>query len=379
MGQRDLKDVLEAVLDGVVVVDREARIELVNGEACRMLETSAEFAAGLPLARVAGSEIDALVRAVLELGRPAIEDDRVLARRFSADLFLDVAAAPLWGDGRVISGVVVALRDRTIHRSLAERATERERLSAYGTIASGIAHEVKNPLGGIRGAAEILASRTSDEKSRDAAALIVREVDRIRSLVDDLLVFHQRDALRLASLNIHRVLDEVLELLSMDPLASGVKLERSFDPSIPELRADPDRLIQVFLNLGRNALQALEGASCAQRAKGERRPSGRGTLLVETRMALEQRLPSSRGASLPTVAVTVADDGPGIEPEVFEQLSTPFFTTRAGGTGLGLAVSRHWVARHGGALRLESEPGSGTRARVYLPINGPEPETEGNP
>jgi nitrogen-specific signal transduction histidine kinase len=158
MGQRDLKDVLEAVLDGVVVVDREARIELVNGEACRMLETSAEFAAGLPLARVAGSEIDALVRAVLELGRPAIEDDRVLARRFSADLFLDVAAAPLWGDGRVISGVVVALRDRTIHRSLAERATERERLSAYGTIASGIAHEVKNPLGGIRGAAEILAT-----------------------------------------------------------------------------------------------------------------------------------------------------------------------------------------------------------------------------
>jgi two-component system nitrogen regulation sensor histidine kinase GlnL len=356
---RDLKDVLEAVLDGVVVVDRDAHVEFVNGEACRMLETSAEFAAGLPLARVADPAFEALVRSVLETGRPAVQDDRVLARRFSPDLFLDVAAAPLWDDERAISGVVLALRDRTIHRSLAERATERERLSAYGTIASGIAHEVKNPLGGIRGAAEILASRTSDEKSRDAAALIVREVDRIRSLVDDLLVFHQRDALRLAPTNIHRVLDGVLELLSMDPIATGVKLERSFDPSIPELHADPDRLTQVFLNLGRNALQALDGE---------------GTLLVETRMALEQRLTSARGTSLPTVAITVADDGPGIEPEVFEQLSTPFFTTRAGGTGLGLAVSRHWVARHGGALRLESEPGSGTRARVYLPINGPEGE-----
>src|SRR5262249_2278452 len=148
-----------------------------------------------------------------------------LARRFAPDLILDVAAAPLWDDQHAPSGVVLALRDRTIHRSLAERAAERERLLAYGTIASGIAHEVKNPLGGIRGAAEILASRTSDEKSRDAAALIVREVDRIRSLVDDLLVFHERGALRLASLNIHRVLDEVLELLAMDPLASGVKLE----------------------------------------------------------------------------------------------------------------------------------------------------------
>src|SRR4030095_2182125 len=83
--------------------------------------------------------------------------------------------------------------------------------------------------------------------------------DRIRSLVDDMLVFHQRDALRLAALNIHPVLDGVVEVISMDPLASGVKLERSFDPSLPELRADPDRLTQVFLNLGRNALQALEG------------------------------------------------------------------------------------------------------------------------
>jgi two-component system nitrogen regulation sensor histidine kinase GlnL len=115
----------------------------------------------------------------------------------------------------------------------------------------------------------------------------------------------------------------------------------------------------VFLNLGRNALQALDGE---------------GTLLVETRMALDQRLPSERGASVPTVAITVADDGPGIEPEVFEQLSTPFFTTRAGGTGLGLAVSRHWVARHAGALRFESEPGRGTRARVFLPIGGPDLE-----
>jgi two-component system nitrogen regulation sensor histidine kinase GlnL len=272
---------------------------------------------------------------------------------------VDVAASPLWDERRAPSGVVLALRDRTIHRSLAERATERERLSAYGTIAAGIAHEVKNPLGGIRGAAEILAARTSDAKSRDAAAVIVREVERIRALVDELMVFNRGDALRLGPINIHRVLDDVLELLSMDPLAAGVKLERSFDPSIPELCADPDRLTQVFLNLGRNALQALEGD---------------GTLAVETRMALEQRLASPSGASVPTVTITVADDGPGIEPDVFEQLSTPFFTTRAGGTGLGLAVTRHWVARHGGALRLSSEPGHGTRARVSLPIGGPDPE-----
>jgi two-component system, NtrC family, nitrogen regulation sensor histidine kinase GlnL len=358
--KRDLQEVLEAVLDGVVVVDGEARIELLNGEACRMLETSAEAASGEDLGELVGDPVfAALIRSVLATGRPVVQYDRVVPRRFSPAVIVDVAASPLWDERRRPSGVVLALRDRTIHHALAERVAERERLSAYGTIAAGIAHEVKNPLGGIRGAAEILASRTVEEKSQQAAALIVREVDRIRSLVDDLMVFHDRDSLRLAPVNIHRVLDDVLELLSMDPVAAGVKLDRSFDPSIPDLRADADRLTQVFLNLGRNALQALEGE---------------GTLLVETRMALDQRLPSAHGAGVPTVVVTVADDGPGIEREVFEQLSTPFFTTRLGGTGLGLAVSRHWVSRHGGVLRLESELGVGTRARVSLPVPGPHVE-----
>ncbi len=358
---RDLNDVFEAVLDGVVVVDRDGRIEFLNGEACRMLETSAEAARGAPLAEVVADPVfENLLGSVLETGRPAVQDDRSLPRRSAPDLLVDVAASPLWSEKRVPNGVVLTLSDRTIQRSLAERVAERQRLSAYGTIAAGIAHEVRNPLGGIRGAAEILASRTEEPKLRDAAQLIVREVDRIRSLVDDLMVFHQGEVLNLEPTNIHRVLDDVLELLSMDPLASGVELARSFDPSIPDLRADPDRLTQVFLNLGRNALQALEG---------------KGTLTVETRVALDQRLPSSEGTSLLTVQVCLIDDGPGIQPDVLEQLSTPFYTTRRGGTGLGLALSRHWVALHGGALHLESQPGEGTRARVLLPFDGPPEET----
>ena len=358
--KRDALEVLDAALDGLIVVDADRKVEFVNAEACRMLETSAEAAAGGRVGVVARElGLEALVGSVLETGRATVQDDRRLARRFAADLVVDLAASPLWDAARRPNGVVIALRDRTIQHSLAERVAEREQLSAYGTIASGIAHEVKNPLGGIRGAAEIMASRTEDAKLRDAAELIVREVDRIRELVDELMIFHRGDALRLAPLNIHRVLDDVIELLSMDPLASGVKLERSFDPSIPELLGDADRLMQVFLNLGRNALQALEGE---------------GTLRMQTRMALEQRLAAPDGASLPTVQVTVADDGAGIAPEVLERLGTPFFTTRARGTGLGLAVSLHWVSRHGGELRVESEPGRGTKVRVGLPVSGPAQE-----
>lgn len=362
---RDLQDVIEALLDGVVVVDARGRVELLNAEACRMLETSAEAACGQPLDRVMGDDrFGAMVRSVLESGRAVVEGDHSVARRFDDDVVVDVAASPLWGEPREPNGVVLALRDRTIHRALEERVTDRERLSVYGTIAAGIAHEVKNPLGGIRGAAEILGARSSEEKLRDAAKLIVREVDRIRLLVDELMVFKEGEALRLAPVNVHRVLDDVLDLLAMDPLAGGVTLERSFDPSIPDLRADPDRLVQVFLNLARNALQALEG---------------KGTLRIETRMALDRRLTASGGASVPTVVVTVADDGPGIPAGDLDLLSTPFFTTRLGGTGLGLAVSRHWVARHGGLLHLESEPGVGTRARVSLPVAVPAERSEAAP
>jgi two-component system nitrogen regulation sensor histidine kinase GlnL len=361
---RELRGVLDALLDGLVVVDAALRIEMLNAEACRVLGVSSELATGEPLARAgAGAEFVRIVSAVLESGGTQVESELRLQRRFAEDLMLDVAAAPLFEEEEAAggpSGVVVVLRDRTIQRNLQEWVTERERLDAFGEIAAGIAHEVRNPLGGIRGAAEILSARAGDARSRDAAALIVREVDRIATLVDDLMIFKQGGALSLAPLNIHRVLDDVLDLLSMDPLGAGVKLTREFDPSIPEILGDADRLVQVFLNLGRNALQALDGE---------------GRLLIETRTTLDHRLGTATGPRLPGVVVTVEDDGPGIPPELRAKVTTPFFTTRRGGTGLGLAVAGHWIARHGGTLRIGDAPSGGTRVRVSLPLRRPEPET----
>lgn len=355
---RDLRSTLDALLDGVVVVDAAERVELVNAEACRMLETSPAAAAGSTLAPILGEEhpIVAAARGVLASGRGVVEGDCRIERRFEEDVVCDVAASPLLESDRSVSGAVIALRDRTIRQALQERVAERERLSTFGHIAAGIAHEVKNPLGGIRGAAEILASRAVDEKTRDAAELIVREVDRITALVDDLMVFNRGEDLHFAPLNIHRVLDDVIELLSMDPLAAEMELERRFDPSIPELLADADRLVQVFLNLARNALQAMEPG---------------GVLEVRTRMTLDHRLSTESGRTRPTLLVSIVDDGAGIAPELLQEVTTPLFTTRRGGTGLGLAVARHWVDRHGGSLRIESRPGTGTKVRVALPLRRP--------
>jgi two-component system nitrogen regulation sensor histidine kinase GlnL len=352
---RDFRQILDAVIDGVLVVDDHGCIEFVNSEACRILDTSSEAALSARLEEIVGPDhaVAKVAQAVLGGGRSVIEDERRIPRRMGEDVIADVAASPLVDEGDGSLAVVIALRDRTIQRTLEEWVSEREQLSAFGQIAAGIAHEVKNPLGGIRGAAELLSRRSEASRDRDAAELIVREVDRITSLVDDLMVFTQSESVRRAPINIHRVLDEVLELLALDPLARGIALERSYDPSIPDLLGDGDRLIQVFLNLARNALQAL---------------AGEGTLRFETRITLDHRLTSVAGEPLPTISVLVEDDGPGIPQALIEKVMTPLFTTRAGGTGLGLAVSRHWVALHGGVLRIESHPDRGTRVRVALPV-----------
>jgi two-component system nitrogen regulation sensor histidine kinase GlnL len=247
------------------------------------------------------------------------------------------------------------LRDRTIGNTLREEASQLEQLARYGQIAAGIAHEVKNPLGGIRGAAELLEQRADDERTRRTAQVIVREVDRITGLVDELMVFARGEAVRFAPVNLHRLIDEVLELVASEPLAATVTFERVFDPSIPEIAADAARLTQVFLNLVRNAVQALDGSG--------------GRLEITTRVKLQHRLIGTDGRPVPTIEVVFRDDGPGISPEILDRLATPFFTTKSDGTGLGLAVSRHWLSLHGGRLAIESNPTGGACFRITLPLH----------
>ncbi len=352
---RQLESMLDAVLDGVVLLDANGDVEYLNPEACRILETSAKAALGKSIESVVGADpsIAKLSRSVLGGGRATLEREHRMAGRETGDLVLDVAVSPLL-EGHRTDGVALMLRDCAIHSDLQEFVAQHEALSSFGRIAAGIAHEVKNPLGGIRGAAEILASRASDTKSRSAAELIVREVDRIALLVEDFMVFARGEDLRLAPVNIHRVIDEVLALTALEPISAKVEVKREFDPSIPEFLGDAGRLSQVFLNLTRNALQAMEG--------------GGGELAITTRMTLEHRLSSPDGRHPPTVLIECSDTGPGIEAAVLAELATPFFTTRADGTGLGLAEARHWIARHEGALRIESEPGVGTTVRVSLPL-----------
>lgn len=354
---RELQSVLDAILDGVLLIDRDGNVEDVNSEACRIFGRSAESIRGVSIDKMIDPEqaIVELARRAVETGRPFVQDEAVFERRNSPPLTIDLSVSPVFdADGSSIDGAVVVIRDRTISDSLREIVTQQEQLASYGLIAAGIAHEVKNPLGGIRGAAELIERWADDDRSTRAASLIVREVDRISDLVEELMVFARGDELSLAPVNAHQILDSVLELARLDPISDGIEIERAFDPSIPEIMADADRLRQVFLNLVRNAFQAMT--------------AGSGRLQIQTRMTLDQRLTGKDRASIPTVQIVIKDNGSGISPEVFDRLATPFFTTRSKGTGLGLAVSRHWVTRHQGTLKISSLPDEGTTVRVNLPL-----------
>ena len=362
---RELHSVLDALLDGILLIDREGCIEDANSEACRILGTSAGSIRGASIEQLMDPErtIVDLARRVVESGQPLVQDDVVFERPGGTALTIDVSVSPLFDPDRsiMLAGVVVAIRDRTIPNSLREIVTQQEQLAAYGLIAAGIAHEVKNPLGGIRGAAELLASWSQDDRSTRTASLIVREVDRISDLVEELMVFARGEELETREINLHQVLDRVIDLVRMDPLCEGIRIERVYDPSLPEFEADADRLEQVFLNLLRNALQAMQ--------------AGGGSLEVKTRMPLDQRLVGHDRSTVPTAQVVISDNGGGISAEILDRLATPFFTTRQKGTGLGLAVARHWVTRHQGTLQIESLEGEGTTVRVNLPLETPKTPT----
>lgn len=358
--QHDLQSIFDALLVGILVLDERGAVEVVNSEASRILATSDHHLPGAVLTELLGADhpISKILDRVRETGRASIYDDVEIPRRLESPLPVDVSVSPI-RDANVKgrdSGVALTLRDRTATRSLHEEIRERERQESYGHIAAGIAHEVKNPLGGIRGAAELLGLAAKNDRSKKTAELIVNEVDRISGLVDELMVFARGDDLDLERVNVHRVLDAVLDLLGHERGHEDIEIRRQFDPSLPEIDADPARLQQVFLNLARNAFQAMEG---------------KGRLTLVTRMSLDHRLVGEAGRPRPTLEIGFLDDGPGIPAHYRDRLSTPFFTTKQQGTGLGLSVARHWTRRHGGRLRILSGEGEGTSAFVDLPLRQP--------
>jgi two-component system, NtrC family, sensor histidine kinase HydH len=240
---------------------------------------------------------------------------------------------------------------------LVERLRERDRLAALGEMSAGLAHEIRNPLGAIKGAAQLLADPSTDEdEQREFTQVIVEEVDRLNNVVTQFLEYARPQRSPSAPIQIKPCIERTLQLLRHEAEAIGVRLEVSVEEDMPDARGDRELLTQVFLNLGLNAVQA----------------SRSGGLLQITAQVGMRREPGPAGGTLerPAIEVRFDDSGKGMTPEVLRKIFIPFFTTKPQGTGLGLAICQRIIRGFGGVIEASSQPDRGSRFLVLLPLWG---------
>ena len=251
--------------------------------------------------------------------------------------------------------VLLMLQQRTMAQMIERQLTHRAAARTVSGMASILAHEIKNPLSGIRGAAQLLEPALTDE-DRGLSQLICTETDRIKSLLDRMEVFGDERPLTKEPINIHDVLDHVRQLAEAG-FARDIKFVADYDPSLPAVPANRDKLVQAFLNLAKNAAEAI----------GPETENGRIIITTAFRPGVRLTVPGSGTRIALPLMIEIQDNGPGIPGKMLEHMFDPFVTSKANGTGLGLALVAKLIADHGGTIECDSEP-QHTVFRVLLPM-----------
>jgi two-component system nitrogen regulation sensor histidine kinase GlnL len=344
--------VLAALPDPVLVVDGQGTLRYANHAAEEFFDAGKTMLLGLPLPGLlpVDSPVFALIDSVRRTGASVSEYGVGVDMPRIGPRTLTVQAAPM-GDGSDL--VVVSLQGRSIADKIDRQLTHRNAARSVTAMASMLAHEVKNPLSGIRGAAQLLEENAS-QADRELTRLICDETDRICALVDRMDVFSDRRPLDKSAVNIHEVLERVRRA-AQSGFARHVRFIEEYDPSLPPVHGNRDLLIQTFLNLVKNAAEAA--------------PLQGGEIQLATSYQHGVRMMvagSDSRVHLPLV-VTVTDNGDGIPEDIQRHLFDPFVSTKHNGTGLGLALVAKVIGDHGGVIEFDSQPRR-TVFRVYLPV-----------
>jgi two-component system nitrogen regulation sensor histidine kinase GlnL len=346
----DPAGLFDTLSTGIIVLDAQLCAIYANVAAQDLLAFSLNQARGRPFIDFLtdGNGLRALLRRALATGE-GIADRELAVRPAAAPRevrTLDVTVTPLEGQ---ITGnhLLLELADATQRQRITRENDLLARLDGSRLMIRQLAHEIKNPLGGLRGAAQLLERELPGQELKEYTRVIIGEADRLAALVDS--IAGPARAPDKSVLNVHEICEHVFRLLRAEA-AAAVLIERDYDPSLPSATLDRNQLIQALLNVGRNALQAL---------------AGRGRIVLRTRALSGVSIGATRHRLV--ASVQVQDDGPGVPPQLHTSLFYPLVTGRPDGTGLGLAVAQELVSRNGGLIEFDSEPGR-TVFTLLLPL-----------
>lgn len=346
--------VLDGVSHPVVMISADNLISYANSYAEQFFKTSAYMLAKsrleqfLPHASPLLILVDQARQSKISISEYRID---VSSPRLGRDKLVDVFIQPIF---EPLDGVVVLFQEKAQAEKFDRQLLHRGAARSVTSLASMLAHEIKNPLSGIRGAAQLLESVVGDE-DRALAQLIVDETDRIVALVARMEVFSDERAIERLPVNIHAVLNHV-KAIARSGFAQEIQINEVYDPSLPPVLANRDQLIQIFLNLVKNAAEALQG-----------RKDGVITLSTAYRPGIRLTMQGQEHKIALPMELSIEDNGPGIAENIMAHLFDPFVTNKANGKGLGLALVAKLVHDHGGIIEFHSQPGH-TIFRVFMPM-----------
>jgi two-component system nitrogen regulation sensor histidine kinase GlnL len=342
--------ILDHLSSAVVVLDNNLQTLYLNQSAEGLLAVSKQHAQGQlfsDLLRDAGDLTNAF-RSALDTGVPFTQrQTHITLATLHQPLLVDISVTPMPDFCLLLE---IQAMDRLVRISREEAIVTSQQTSRH--LARGLAHEIKNPLGGIRGAAQLLSRALPDASLQEYTRIIIEESDRLRDLVDRMLGPHEMPII--APVNILEVMERVLSLIRAE-YGDAVNFKRDYDPSVPDIQGDRAQLLQALLNIIRNAMQALQ-----------EHHTPNASILLRTRV--QRRCTIGKRLHKLVCRVDIIDNGPGIPLEMQDNVFYPMISGRADGTGLGLAIAQSVVAKHHGLIECESTPGN-TRFSLYLPLD----------
>ena len=342
------KKILDHLNEAILLLNRDLYLTYINPAGEMLFADSAKHLVGSPahkLFKSAHHDLFSDLMHRLHQHEPLVDRELILDSLHQA-VTVNLSATPILEDGE-LSEILIELQQVDRHlritkeeQILAQQATSR-------MLVRGLAHEIKNPLGGLRGAAQLLEQELNDPELKEYTQIIIAESDRLQDLMDKML--GPNKPAHKSLLNIHEVLERVRHLMAVET-GNHISLQTDYDPSIPELFADKNQLIQALLNVVRNAIQALQKS---------------GTIILKTR--IQRHMNIGRKLYKLVAKIQIIDNGPGIQPALLGQIFYPMITGRAEGTGLGLSIAQSLINQHNGLIECESEPGN-TVFTIYLPL-----------